>query len=47
MEAGAAEWTDILHLGYPCRVYNAARQLDRTWKIVLGARGALMQLFDT
>ena len=46
MEAGAAEWTDILHLGYPVRVYNAERQPDHTWKIVMGARGAMMQLFD-
>jgi len=46
MEAGAAEWTDIMSLGYPVRVYNAVQQLDFSWKIVLGARGAMMQLFD-
>ena len=46
MEAGADEWTDIQQLGYPVRVYNAVPQPDHTWKIVLGARGAMMQLFD-
>ena len=46
MEAGAAEWTDILHLGYARKVYNAEQQPDHTWKIVLGVRGAMMQLFD-
>ena len=46
MEAGAGEWTDIQQLGYPVRVYNALPQPDHTWKIVLGARGAMMQLFD-
>jgi len=46
MEAGAGEWTDIQSLGYPVRSYNAVAQPDHTWKIVLGARGAMMQLFD-
>ena len=46
MEAGAGEWTDILQLGYPVRVYNAVPQPDHTWKIGLGARGARLELFD-
>ena len=46
MEPGAAEWSDIMSLGYPVRAYNAVPQPDHTWKIVLGARGAMMQLFD-
>jgi len=46
MEAGADEWSDIQQLGYPVRAYNAEPQPDHTWKIVLGARGAMMQLFD-
>jgi len=46
MEAGADEWTDIQSLGYPVRAYNAEPQPNHTWKIVLGARGAMMQLFD-
>jgi len=46
MEAGADEWTDIQSLGYPVRAYNAVAQPDHTWKIVLGARGAMIQLFD-
>ena len=46
MEAGAGEWTDIQQLGYPVRAYNAIPQPDHTWKIVLGARGAMLQLFD-
>jgi hypothetical protein len=46
MEAGAGEWTDIQQLGYPVRAYNAVAQPDHTWKIVLGARGAMIQLFD-
>ena len=46
MEAGADEWTDIQSLGYPVRAYNAMAQPDHTWKIVLGSRGAMMQLFD-
>jgi hypothetical protein len=46
MEAGAGEWTDIQQLGYPARAYNAVPQPDHTWKIVLGARGAMVQLFD-
>ena len=46
MEAGAGEWTDIQSLGYPVRAYNAVPQPDHTWKIVLGARGAMTQLFD-
>jgi len=46
MEAGADEWTDIQQLGYPVRVYNAVPQTDHTWKIVLGARGATLELFD-
>ena len=46
MEAGAAEWIDIQQLGYPARVYNAIPQPDYTWKVVLGARGAMMELFD-
>ena len=46
MEAGAAEWSNITSLGYPVRVYNAVPQPDFSWKIVLGARGAMMELFD-
>jgi len=46
MEAGAGEWTDIQQLGYPVRVYNAVLQPDHTWKIILGARGATLELFD-
>ena len=46
MEAGAGEWTDIQQLGYPARAYNTVPQPDHTWKIVLGARGAMVQLFD-
>ena len=46
MEAGAGEWTDIYQMGYPVRVYNAVMQSDHTWQIVLGARGAMMELFD-
>ena len=46
MEAGADEWTDIQQLGYPVRVYNAVLQPNHTWQIVLGARGAMMELFD-
>jgi len=46
MEAGADEWTDIQQLGYPVRVYNTIPQPDHTWKIILGARGAMMELFD-
>ena len=46
MEAGAEDWTDIQQLGYPVRVYNAVPQPDHTWKIVLGARGATLELFD-
>jgi len=46
MEAGADEWTDIQQLGYPVRVYNAILQPNHTWQIVLGARGAMMELFD-
>jgi hypothetical protein len=46
MEAGAGEWSDIQQLGYPVRNYNAVPQPDHTWKIVLGARGARLELFD-
>jgi len=46
MEAGADEWTDIQQLGYPVRIYNAVLQPNHTWQIVLGARGAMMELFD-
>ena len=46
MEAGAGEWTDIQQLGHPVSVYNAIPQPDHTWKIILGVRGAMMELFD-
>ncbi len=46
MDAGAAEWTDIQQSGPPVRVYNAVQQLDRSWKIVHGERGALLEQFD-
>ncbi len=46
MEAGADEWGEVMQLGYPVRVYNAVPQPDHTWKIGLGARGAMMELFD-
>ena len=46
MEATANEWTDIQQSGPPVRVYNAVQQLDRSWKIVHGERGALLEQFD-
>jgi hypothetical protein len=33
-------------VGPPARVYNAVEQLDRSWRIVHGARGALLEQFD-
>jgi len=36
----------MMRPSYPARAYNAVPQPDHTWKIVLGARGAMVQLFD-
>jgi hypothetical protein len=46
MEAGAEEWTDIQQAGPPARVYNTVVQPDRSWKIVHGACGALLEQYE-
>ena len=46
MEAGADEWGEVMQLGYPVRVYNAIPEPGHTWKVGIGARGSLLELFD-